>query len=138
MDEEKEEHTEEYSIPPSNTSDAEGETEEKTTEGGTPPDKTPEPPKETPEEPCDPLIMNCDEMRDKIIDLTGKRSQLDIYAKNIDDTRKIIPSEHLDKAHDVAIKEKGKLDDEIYNIFEKFTVCTTKPQPELEKKAEEE
>ena len=88
------------------------------------------PPPEIPktEEPCDPATMTCNEMRDQIIDLADKRSQLDTYTKSIDDTRKIIPSEHLDKAYDESVVEKQKVDDEIYGLFERFTVCTIKPE----------
>ena len=89
-----------------------------------------------PEEPvlkkgeCDPLTMDCDQMRDRIIDLSKKRVQYDSFLQSVDETRKIFPNEHLDKAYDDAEKEKKNVDDEIYNTFEKFTVCTRLPEPE--------
>lgn len=81
------------------------------------------------EEECDPLTMDCNQMRDHIIDLTNKRSQYDSFLKSVDETRNIFPNEHLDKVYTDAEKEKKNVDDEIYNTFEKFTVCTRLPEP---------
>lgn len=79
------------------------------------------------EEPCDPITMNCDEMRDKILELSSKKSEIDRGIKSLEETKKIIPSESINKAYNETLLEKQKVDDEIYNLFEKFTVCTRKP-----------
>jgi len=86
------------------------------------------PPDQGPEEPCDPATMSCNQMRDHIIDLSSRRATLNVGIKSLDDTRKIIPSNSLDKAFDESVAEKDKIDDEIYGLFERFTVCTTKPE----------
>jgi len=113
----------------------------------TPPDEAPEEtqwegkteePETPPEEPCDPATMSCDEMRDKIIGLTEKRTKYDSSIKKLDDVRDLLPSEELEKAHADAVAKKKEIDDEIYGTFEKFTICTTRPsEPEKEEKPEE-
>jgi len=90
-----------------------------------------------PEKPCDPATMTCDEMRDKIIGLTEKRTSYKNSIEKLDDVRKILPSEEIEKAHADAVAKKKEIDDEIYGTFEKFTVCTARP-PESEKKEESE
>jgi len=108
------------------------EEQEATTEEETPPTEE----EQTPEEPCDPAIMSCDQMRDKILDLSEQRVKYDDTIKKLDDVKAILPSEEINKAYDNALAKKQDIDDEIYNIFEKFTVCTTKP-PEEPKETEE-
>jgi cobalamin biosynthesis protein CobT len=98
-------------------------------------DKPEEPIKK--EEECDPLTMDCNQMRDHIIGLTNKRTQYDSFLKSVDETRKIFPNEHLDKAYTDAEKEKKNMDDKIYDAFEKFTVCTKLPLPKSEEKSVE-
>lgn len=87
-------------------------------------------PVDTPaDEPCDPTTMTCDEMRDRFLELSDKRSPYIESIRKLDEIKKVIPSDEINKAYDDAVAEKQKIDDEIYGIFEKFTVCTTKPKP---------
>lgn len=97
---------------------------------------TPETPPVEPEKPCDPAIMTCNEMRDQIIELSDRRVTLEIGIKSLDGTKKIIPSEALDKAYNESLEEKEKIDNQIYGLFERFTVCTT-PQGKEEKTEEQ-
>lgn len=87
--------------------------------------------KEEIEEPCDPTTMSCDEMRDKVIELADKRSPYIESIKKLEEVRQVVPSDEINKAYDNALSKKKEIDDEIYGIFEKFTVCTTKPVEEL-------
>lgn len=82
----------------------------------------------TVEEPCDPATMSCDEMRNKIMDLSDERTNYQKTIEKLDEVKKIFPSEDIDKVYDVAVDKKKQVDDEIYNTFEKFTICT-KPLP---------
>jgi len=91
---------------------------------------------ETPiEPPCDPVTMNCDEMRDTIISLTEQRVKYDDAVKKLDDVKNILQSEEINEAYNDAITKKKDIDHQIYGIFEKFTVCTNKPKPPDEEKA---
>jgi len=85
----------------------------------------------------DPLTMNCDEMRDKIIDLSLERAKYDNSIKKIEEIKIIIPSEELEKIQLEAVNKKKDIDDKIYNIFEKFTVCSRPVPPEKETKEEQ-
>lgn len=88
-------------------------------------------------EPCDPTTMSCDEMRDQIIDLSLERAKYDNSIKKIDEIKIIIPSKELEKIQLDAINKKKDIDDKIYNIFEKFTVCS-RPIPPIKETKEEE
>lgn len=95
-----------------------------------------EEPVEAPEEKCDPLTMSCDEMRDQIIDLSLERAKYDNSIKKIDEIKTVIPSEELEKIQLEAVNKKKDIDDKIYNIFEKFTVCSRPVPPEEQAKEE--
>lgn len=88
----------------------------------------------TSEKPCDPATMTCDEMRDEIIDLTGKRTQYEDTIRKLEDIKEVLPSEGIDTAYEEAKAKRQEVDDEIYGTFEKFMVCS-KPEPQ---KAESE
>jgi hypothetical protein len=87
-------------------------------------------------EPCDPATMSCDEMRDQIIDLSLERAKYDNSIKKIEEIKTVIPSEQLEKIQLEAINKKKDIDDKIYNIFEKFTVCSRPIAPEEQTKEE--
>ena len=76
------------------------------------------------DEPCDPLTMSCDEMRDEIISLTGKRTQYEDTIRKLSDVKEVLPSEGIDNAYEEALKKRQEVDDEIYGTFEKFMVCS--------------
>ncbi|MCX6819656.1 MAG: hypothetical protein NT129_06700 [Candidatus Aenigmarchaeota archaeon] len=95
-----------------------------------------EEPVEAPEPECDPLTMSCDEMRDQIIDLSLERAKYDNSIKKIDEIKTVIPSEELEKIQLEAVNKKKDIDDKIYNIFEKFTVCSRPVPPEEQAKEE--
>jgi len=114
----------------------EGEIEEKTTEETT--EEPTEASEKKEEEYCDPLTMTCDEMRDEVIDLSNKRAALNTAIAKLDEIKEIIPGKEVEDAHGKATTERQKIDKRINTVFERFTVCTTKPQPELKEKVEEE
>ena len=96
------------------------------------PDNIPEPepepePEEGPEveEPCDPTRMNCDELGHHIIGLVDKRSEYTNTINKLDEVKKIIPSDTIDKIYDDTIKEKKAIDDEIYLVAERAIACRT-------------
>lgn len=97
------------------------------------------PPEETPppKAPCDPATMTCDEMRDKIVnELVPEKIKYESSIEKLDEVKTHFPSEDIDRAYNEVLGRKKQVDDDIYNIFEKFTICATKPEPtpeELEK-----
>lgn len=96
------------------------------------PPEQPQPPAE-PEKPCDPTVMNCDQMKDRILDLSDRRARLQTGIDSLNKTKEIIPSETIGRAIDESVAEQKKADDEICNLFERFTACAT----QSEKKPEE-
>jgi len=101
----------------------------------TPPsaEQPPEQPPAEPEKPFDPTTMNCDQMQERILNLSERRSKLQTGIDSLNKTKEIIPSETIDKAINESAAEQKKADDEICNLFERFTACAT----QSEKKPEE-
>ena len=77
------------------------------------------------EKPCDPTKMNCDELGNHIMGLVDKRSEYTQTINKLDDVKKVMPSENIDKIYEDAIKEKQAIDDEIYLVAEKAIACRT-------------
>ena len=72
----------------------------------TPETLEPTPPTDTPpEEPCDPLTMSCDEMKDKIISLSKEVAGYDENIKKINEVKEFIPSEGLEDVTKKATKK---------------------------------
>ena len=89
------------------------------------------------EEPCDPVTMDCDQMRDHIMELADERIQHKNAINNLKSAKETIEDENLDKIITAEEEKLKKVDDEIYGTFEKFSVCTTKPVKKEEENSEE-
>ena len=81
-----------------------------------------------PIEPCDPATMNCDQMRDKILELSTQRAKYDDTIKKLDEIKTVVPSEDLNNIYNNAVEKKKNIDDEIYDTFEQFSVCARPTQ----------
>lgn len=94
--------------------------------------------KEATEEKCDPTQMNCDELGKHIIGLVDKRSEYTTAIGKLDDVKKIMPSNTIQKLYDDTIKEKQKVDDEIYLVAERAIACRSLKPEQAEEETEEE
>jgi len=90
------------------------------------------------EEPCDPTIMSCDQMRDRIMGLSKERYRYNKTIEKLEEVKEIFPSEEIETIHKNAMDKRNKVDDEIFKTFEKFTICTRPTIITKEETAEEE
>jgi len=84
------------------------------------------------EEPCEPGDITCNEMRDKIMDLTSDRSKYEKALDKINDLKETIQTPELDKIYADTLKAKEHIDTEIYDTFKQFTICTVPKETETE------
>jgi len=82
-------------------------------------------------EPCDPITMTCDEIQEEVTKkLIPESVRLERAVTEIDHIRQNNPSEELDRAYDSFAKKKKDTDDKIFNLFQNYTICKTKPDEE--------
>ena len=120
MEEEKLEDT-----PPENEETAEEPITQETAEEPT----TQSEPSE-PEQPCDPTTMTCDEIQNKVIkELIPQSVKYASSIEKLDEVKRSIPTPEVDKAYNEAVDKKKQIDEEIYGLFEKYTVCKKPLEP---------
>ena len=89
------------------------------------------------EDVCDPTKMNCDELGDHIIGLVEKRIEYTDALGKLDEVKKVIESEEIDKIYQDTEEQKQKVDDEIYLVAERAIACRTLKPEEKEETLDE-